>query len=319
MWNQVVSEGDKLPSSWLCRNVSRVDYLWGSARIVLFGDHGRLNSPSLMALFFGSVKAIHRPRAMHTPSPPMLMGFRLGAATALAGVVLDQDQAALPDTTLYTDALKLSLFNLLVLGPWIYSIVSVAPSSSVRVMRRVPSFCRFVRTALQSVSIVGIHAGMYAIVHRAMHKIAVIRPMHTPHHRHQDVVFPSAANAVSPTEFLFAYMLPFYIASRIVVPTKAALLAASSIVSMFNLFVHTPSASDMCEDMLPSWWVKPATHIEHHRSRLPHYAAPTFSLPPATMLVGFATLGCICGSARPRGEPKLGHNNAIHRKNNDLM
>ena len=120
-----------------------------------------------------------------------------------------------------------------------------------------------------------------------MHKIKLLRVIHDTHHRFKEVVFPSAANAVTPAEFLLAYMTPFMIAAHLAPPSPMALCAAATIVSAFNLMVHTPSATKFA---LPGWWVHPKTHLEHHLTRAPHYAAPTFKTPPMPMLIASATV-----------------------------
>lgn len=213
---------------------------------------------------------------------PLLSGMRLGAATALTGVLLDQDQAILPEPALYAHALGMTLFNLLFLGPLVYAHVPIR-------WRPGRGPLRFVRTLLESVGLVGAHAALYSLAHRAMHKLRALRPIHDPHHRFKDVVIPSAANAVTPAEFLFAYMAPFAVSAWMHPPSPTSLNVAATVVSAFNLLVHTPSLATCSH--IPEWWVDPKTHLEHHRVRLGRYAAPTFQFHPAPLLVASLALG----------------------------
>lgn len=199
-------------------------------------------------------------------------GLSLGAATALSGVLLDRQQDLLPETSLYVHGLGMALFNLLILGPVVYAHVPTRQLRKQRCMRHI----------LQTFGLVGAHSALYSLVHRAMHKIKVLRAIHDPHHRFKEVVVPSAANAVMPAEFLLAYMTPFMIAAHFAPPSPMALFAAATIVSAFNLIVHTPSATKFAS---PHWWVHPNTHLAHHLTRAPHYAAPTFSTSPIPMLI----------------------------------
>ena len=205
-------------------------------------------------------------------------GLRLGAATALAGVLLDREQATLPDAKLYVDGLGMALFNLLVIGPLVYARVPVAPPRR-RVASLRSAVHAAVRVGLEATGLVGAHAVLYHLAHRAMHKARALWPLHAPHHRFRETVTPSAANAVTPGEFLLAYMAPFAIAAALHPPAPTALLCAAAFVSACNLLVHAPSrATDALGRRLPAWWVDPRTHLEHHRTRLRRYSAPTLDV-----------------------------------------
>lgn len=194
---------------------------------------------------------------------PLSGGIGLGVGTTLVGMALDKEQSQLPTPKLIVDGLSLSFFNLLVLGPFFH--MHVAQWTRPRQLAR-----RIVDTFL----IVGIHSGLYALCHRAMHKVAALRGIHADHHRFKNIVFPSAANAVSAQEFVSAYMMPFAVATRLLVPCEASLNVAIAIVSVCNLLVHSPH---LASGSWLTWLVHPKDHNEHHRTRAPSYAAPTFS------------------------------------------
>ena len=196
-------------------------------------------------------------------APLHVSGLQIGAASALASAILDKEQRNLPPSDLYVDSWALVLFNLLFLGPFVRA--QIAP-----LLRARGAF----RIATETLAIVTVHSGLYALAHRAMHRVAALRPIHWAHHRFKKVVVPSSANAVSPAEFLFAYMLPFAAAAAALKPSGAAVDLAVLVVSAANLWVHSPHWSGA---NCPAWLVHPTDHLEHHRTRVAKYAAPTFA------------------------------------------
>ena len=189
------------------------------------------------------------------------MGIKLGAGTALAGAILDQEQEVYPEMSLYVESWTNILFNLLVLGPIVYAHVE---SSAI------PK--KLFQNVFDTVSLILYHSGLYSIVHRCMHRIRAFRPMHNFHHRFKHRVMPSSANAVSTMEFIAAYMIPFIVGSIIVKPSKTSILTAASIVSVFNLLVHSESMPQ--KTWIPGF-VRPRDHLQHHRTKTANYSAPT--------------------------------------------
>lgn len=194
---------------------------------------------------------------------PSLAGLRIGAATALTGLVLDKEQEKLPESEKYLDAVALSFFNLLFVGPVIHAWL--APHLS----KRISSFWRVV---WKTSGIVLIHSGLYAVIHRCMHRVRAFRYIHAPHHRFSHDVTSSVANAVSIEEFLVAYMFPFVFGAWILHADATSLNMGTCIVSLANLIVHTPHLQNA---KYPSFLVHPKEHIEHHRARTRTFAAPT--------------------------------------------
>ena len=191
------------------------------------------------------------------------IGLRLGATTAITGAILDQQQSIKPDVDLYKEAWSAILINLLFLGPFVFHKVE---------KHALPK--KFIVNIVDTVSLVIVHSGLYSLIHRCMHKVVAFRPIHRFHHRFKNIVIPSSANAVSASEFMIAYMLPFVIGCKILSPSKTALVLSASIVSMFNLFVHSKNLKN--KPWIPGF-VKPADHFDHHLKKTEHYSAPTIS------------------------------------------
>lgn len=202
-------------------------------------------------------------------------GLKLGSATALLSAVLDQEQDSFPSGRLYAQSWTCILFNLMILGPFVFQ--RLEPRLKPRSI-----FTNWIHTF----SIVGIHSAVYAVVHRCMHRIRALRPIHEFHHRftNQDktkdegaaLVLPSSANAVSAAEFATAYMMPFAIATTLLEPSSIALATAAMFISVFNLCVHS---NHLKHKAWVPFFVAPLTHLTHHERRTPHYAAPTFHIP----------------------------------------
>ena len=188
-------------------------------------------------------------------------GLKLGAGTALAGAILDQEAAPIYDPKLYTDSWTLILFNLLCLGPMFYRA-----TACFTVRKRLFSVLR------DTIGLVVVHSGLYSLAHCAMHRVAALRPIHQHHHKFRDRVMPSSANAVSPLEFAWAYMMPFFVGTALISPAPAALVSSVIIVSSCNLLVHSEFLRDIA---WPEFLVSPRTHLTHHLRKTPSYAAPT--------------------------------------------
>lgn len=197
---------------------------------------------------------------------PLLRGMQLGAATVIQAASMDtMQQPPCPWTTSSVyEAHLASLVNLLIIGPVMYSVVHRFTKTSTG----------FWWWVFQTCSMTIVHSALYTSIHRMMHKCKWIRPIHRFHHRFSTNVTPSVANAVSPLEFVIAYMLPFAVGATILRPTESALDASVAIVSMFNLMVHDPNLHNV---PWPTLFVPPSIHLGHHKTREPHYSAPTLA------------------------------------------
>lgn len=114
--------------------------------------------------------------------------------------------------------------------------------------------------------------------HRAFHSNPAWYRHHRFHHRFNTHVPPMAANAVSPVEYIVAYILPLILATPFVQTDTVSLRIAAGIVSVTNLMIHTPKLSSISEKLMPEWLVSTEDHLEHHRKLNTKYAAPTFNI-----------------------------------------
>lgn len=191
------------------------------------------------------------------------VGIKLGIGTALLSTALDQEQKVFPPTNLYVEAIHTSLFNLLIVGPFIHA----------RVTKYLSHKKRFWTSAFDIFSITAIHSVVYSWIHRGMHKIVSWRPIHKFHHKFKKNVAPTVANAVSVSEFTFAYMSPFVIGVMMVAPTQPALCVSVSIISILNLLVHS---NKLKYEPWINGLVAPYKHLKHHYSKIATYSAPLY-------------------------------------------
>ena len=117
-----------------------------------------------------------------------------------------------------------------------------------------------------------IQNGMYFMIHYIMHRF--LYSIHQFHHQFQSILIPSIAFAVSPYEFLVAYLLPFFIGCIIIKPTEITLISSVFFISFLNFIIHTSKWKEI--KWLP-YFVSPKDHIEHHEKRTVHYSAPFLS------------------------------------------
>mmetsp|Transcript_7173 Transcript_7173/g.14085 ORF Transcript_7173/g.14085 Transcript_7173/m.14085 type:complete len:92 (-) Transcript_7173:256-531(-) len=72
--------------------------------------------------------------------------------------------------------------------------------------------------------------------------------MHKFHHKFTcDKIVPMAANAVSVSEYLLAYMLPIVSGAVIAGAGRYSLLWSVGVISSNNLLIHTPWLHDISE------------------------------------------------------------------------
>lgn len=203
-------------------------------------------------------------------------GLRLGVSTAIASAVLDQEQDEFPSGHLYAEAWTTILFNLLIVGPFMYERVRGFTSvNSKSIFKKI----------VETFSLISIHSLIYGGIHRCMHKIRSMRPIHKFHHRFNgnkqnkcesnEPVVPSIANAVSVSEFILAYMMPFAVGLFITKADENSFIASIGIISMFNLCVHS---SHLKNKNWSKFLVSPKDHLDHHKYRSSKYFAPILNL-----------------------------------------
>ena len=81
-----------------------------------------------------------------------------------------------------------------------------------------------------------IHSWGYYYVHSLMHT-KYLWSIHRFHHTYSNYVTPVVAMAVSPMEYILAYMLPFIVASWALRPSHLELLIGAGIISFCNLLI----------------------------------------------------------------------------------
>ena len=169
---------------------------------------------------------------------------------------------------LYLTALFYNLLNNMVLGPLIWYV-------AVDLLCRppLPAF----ECAWKTVGLLGVHSLRYYMGHAAMHRPELYWA-HKLHHKFHCNVTPVAANCVTITEYLIAYMLPFVVGIFFFRPDRLALLRAVSLISMNNILIHTPALSEPASKFLPWLFVGTHDHLEHHARLTTKYAAPTISI-----------------------------------------
>ena len=101
---------------------------------------------------------------------------------------------------LYIHGIFANLTNMFLIGPITYSVIE---------------YCFIDKTTyyiqpLNLVSILLFHNCGYYITHFMMHKPLLCK-IHNFHHKFDKFLLPSIGNAVSPNEFIIAYMSPFII------------------------------------------------------------------------------------------------------------
>lgn len=203
-----------------------------------------------------------------------LDGIELGLLTLGSGLILDNTVSKTSlellknnSTKLYNDGMIKVYTNLILIGPIYYYFVE---NFLIKDLYSNPNF-------LETLGIVSIHSIGYYLGHKNMHRTDFFKKYHHFHHQFNETLVPSIGNAVSTSEFTFAYMLPFVVGSVAIQPNLNSLNVGIMIVSIMNLIIH-------CQELEHIKWndyfVSPQTHLYHHQSKneFSTYSAPTFNL-----------------------------------------
>jgi len=127
-------------------------------------------------------------------------------------------------------------------------------------------------------TILFVHSICFYTAHRLFHAYPNLYRHHRFHHRFNVHVPPMAANAVSPVEYIFAYIVPFVVSMPFVQPDTMSIRLCVAIVSFTNILIHTPKLAELSVKIVPEWLVATEDHLEHHRKLNTKYAAPTFNI-----------------------------------------
>lgn len=194
-------------------------------------------------------------------------GLLLGGSICVLGMFLDKTICANSlkkiDQKLYDKGIYAVRKNMLVVGPLTYAVVDQIFVSPGHVIQW-----------FNVISILMIHSVGYYGVHYAMHKAPFLQPIHEFHHRFEKTLVPSIGNAVSMEEFILAYMAPFIFGAYLLRPNEISFIIPIKIIALLNLLIHCQEAERLS---FVKWWVSPKNHIDHHRYRYKHYAAPTIN------------------------------------------
>tara|TARA_Y100000816_G_scaffold291346_1_gene282438 strand:+ start:1032 stop:1781 length:750 start_codon:yes stop_codon:yes gene_type:complete len=203
-----------------------------------------------------------------------LEGIELGLITMGTGLLMDNtiSKNSLQvlknnSTILYNEGMRKVYTNLIFIGPIYYIFVE---KFLINDFNSNPDF-------FQTLGIIMTHSLGYYFGHKNMHRTDFFKKYHHFHHQFNETLVPSIGNAVSTSEFTFAYMFPFVIGTLLVHPNINSLNLGIMIVSIMNLVIH-------CQELENIKWnkyfVSPQTHLYHHQSKnkLSTYSAPTFNL-----------------------------------------
>jgi len=171
--------------------------------------------------------------------------------------------------SLYAVAHLACLFNNFVLGPIAYAIATLYLCVHTPLE---PLACACATAGVLFVQSVGYYAAHWAMHRRSFYWA------HKFHHKFAEHVVPIAANAVSPTEYAVAYMLPILGGIGFFSPDARALLISVAVISSTNLLLHTPPLERLAARHLPWWLVGTHDHLNHHRKLNTNFAAPTLNL-----------------------------------------
>ena len=161
---------------------------------------------------------------------------------------------------LYTSGIDSVNTNLLGITPVIYSAVSCnlldKSSYNIDIAKMFLLIC--------------IHNFGYYLVHRTFHLHRFLYQFHSFHHQFDKVLIPSISNAVSPTEFVVAYVCPMVASAKLLPCNEPTFLSAIAIISICNLLIHCPEARTLPKIPL---LISPEEHHIHHIERTKHYSA----------------------------------------------
>lgn len=207
---------------------------------------------------------------MSIPFEFYIRGFLIGSIHLCIGFYMDltfsrdEYNELKKKKDLWKDAWKSIQINLLGITPFAYLFLNLFPFFL--------SDKEFKFEFLKCLGLIFIQNGMYYMIHYIMHQYLYC--IHQFHHQFQSVLIPSIAFAVSPYEFLLAYLLPFFIGCIFLQPTEVTFLSSVFFISFLNFIIHTSKWKEI--KWIP-YFVSPKDHVEHHEKRTVYYSAPFLS------------------------------------------
>lgn len=203
-------------------------------------------------------------------------GIILGSSIFTLGYILDhtiskKDYLSLTSTEdgckKYDISQRAIRTNLLLLTPIIYPI-----SCKTVIMHDHKCFNTFA-----CIVFILVHNFGYFVMHRTMHVYPSMYKYHKFHHMFDNILLPSIGNATSKEEFLLAYVVPTFVAGKMVTINEASFIMSLFIISLFNLFIHCGPLQYV--DWVPGF-ITPQHHHLHHKKKSKHYSAPLINYDP---------------------------------------
>lgn len=199
---------------------------------------------------------------------PITNGLKLGSVLLSLVFFLDffisYTEVTVTPKYLYRSGVFYNILNLLFITPLVYIMV----------------YENFLNTKenqfefWKCIAIIVIQNIGYYFAHKCMHS-KYLYHIHKFHHQYNQIVIPSAAFAVTVSEFVFAYLSPLFVASFFLNPTMATLSITSFFIGICNLLIHTPQLFKV--QWIP-YIVSPHSHMKHHIIQKKHFAAPIIDI-----------------------------------------
>ena len=168
------------------------------------------------------------------------------------------------DKNLYIEGMRLNIINLFILSPIYYIFLDIFFFNNVDDNI---NFYKFGGITLT-------HNVLYYICHMGMHKIKYLQNFHEFHHRY-NITIPSSGNAVSISEYNFAYVLPFVLGIILFRPNSITLKSSVLLISFFNTIIHCKELHNI---IYPKFMVSPSDHGIHHKYKTCKYSAPIINI-----------------------------------------
>ena len=198
-------------------------------------------------------------------------GFFLGFSVYSLSIFLDdylssnsKKKLLENDKELFKKAILANKINLLCISPLVYSFIDILFLNHDLLFSLFDYFILLL-----------IHNLGYFFVHKEMHRNKILKKIHYFHHNFDKILIPSIGNAVSKSEFILAYVLPFILGSILIHPTEITFVSSIGTISILNMIIHTNEFKD-------TYWifgfVSPKDHMQHHEIRNKNYSAPLVNL-----------------------------------------
>ena len=200
-----------------------------------------------------------------------LKGLILGGSVCIVSVFLDTiicnknyKMFMMLYPNLYIEAFGTNIKNMIIITPITYTIINKTLINHNTLNINIVILTKIL--LLQNV--------LYYIIHYLMHK-PFLYYIHKFHHKFDNILLPSLGNAVSTEEFVIAYMFPFILGAYLFNPNENTFVLSISIIAILNMIIHTQELKDV---KWIKYFVSPNQHIEHHRLKNKHYAAPLLNI-----------------------------------------